>query len=165
MAEGYPVPTGEAVIEIEVKRSRFIGYAAPAATVEAARGFIESVRQRHPDASHHVYAFEVGHGASVTHGMSDDGEPSGTAGRPALVVVENHELGDVVAVVVRYFGGTKLGTGGLVRAYTQAVSVHKLHSNSNTLAAFKESRFPVGSSAKTILGLFTRARARATLCC
>ena len=121
MAEGYPVPTGEAVIEIEVKRSRFIGYAAPAATVEAARGFIESVRQCHPDASHHVYAFEVGHGASVTHGMSDDGEPSGTAGRPALVVVENHELGDVVAVVVRYFGGTKLGTGGLVRAYTQAV--------------------------------------------
>ncbi|MEC9378263.1 MAG: YigZ family protein [Candidatus Latescibacterota bacterium] len=121
MAEGYPVPTGEAVIEIEVKRSRFIGYAAPAATVEAARCFIESMRQRHPDASHHVYAFEVGHGASVTHGVSDDGEPSGTAGRPALVVVENHELGDVVAVVVRYFGGTKLGTGGLVRAYTQAV--------------------------------------------
>ena len=114
MAEGYPVPTGEAVIEIEVKRSRFIGYAAPAATVEAARGFIESVRQRHPDASHHVYAFEVGHGASVTHGMSDDGEPSGTAGRPMLAVVQGADLGDVVVVacgemhsvaVVRTSGG------------------------------------------------------------
>jgi len=118
---GYQVPTAEASVEIAVKRSRFIGLAGPAPTVGAARAFIASVRQRYPDASHHVYAFEVGHGATVTHGMSDDGEPSGTAGRPALVVVEHDELGDVVAVVVRYFGGTKLGTGGLVRAYTQTV--------------------------------------------
>ncbi|MBT4096385.1 MAG: YigZ family protein [Gemmatimonadetes bacterium] len=121
MTVGYQVPTAEASVEIEVKRSRFIGFAASAPTVEAARAFIDSVRRRYPDASHHVYAFEVGHGATITHGMSDDGEPSGTAGRPALVVVEHDELGDVVVVVVRYFGGTKLGTGGLVRAYTQAV--------------------------------------------
>lgn len=120
MSEGYPVPTGDVSIEIEVKRSRFIGMAGPAPTLEAAQDFISAARTRYPDASHHVYAFEVGHGASVTHGMSDDGEPSGTAGRPALVVVEHDELGDVVVVVVRYFGGTKLGTGGLVRAYTQA---------------------------------------------
>lgn len=120
MAEGYPVPTGEVMIEIEMKKSRFIGLAGPAATVEAARAFIDAARARFPEASHHVYAFEVGHGATVTHGMSDDGEPSGTAGRPALTVVDHHELGDVVVVVVRYFGGTKLGTGGLVRAYTQA---------------------------------------------
>ncbi|MBT3345053.1 MAG: YigZ family protein [Gemmatimonadetes bacterium] len=120
MAEGYPVPTAEVSIEIEVKRSRFIGLAGPAPTIEVARAFIDSARERYADASHHVYAFEVGHGASVTHGMSDDGEPSGTAGRPALTVVAHHELGDVIVVIVRYFGGTKLGTGGLVRAYTQA---------------------------------------------
>ena len=78
------------------------------------------MRARHTDASHHVYAFAVGHGASVTHGMSDDGEPSGTAGRPVLAVVQGSGLGDLIVVVVRWFGGTKLGTGGLVRAYTKA---------------------------------------------
>ena len=73
-----------------------------------------------PDASHHVYAFRVGFGNSVVEGMSDDGEPSGTAGPPVLAVLRGTKLGDIVMVIVRYFGGTKLGTGGLVRAYTEA---------------------------------------------
>ncbi len=70
-----------------------------------------------PDASHHVYAYKVGYGASITEGMSDDGEPGGTSGPPALAVLRGADVGDVVLVITRYFGGTKLGTGGLVSAY------------------------------------------------
>ena len=117
---GYPVPTALAEAQVEDRRSRFIAAAGPADTVEAAKAFIDTRRRQYPDASHHVYAFAVGHGATVVHGMSDDGEPSGTAGRPCLAVVQGSGLGDVVVVVTRYFGGTKLGTGGLVRAYTAA---------------------------------------------
>lgn len=113
----YLVPTGESRIELRFKNSRFIGTAGPAATVEEARALVARLRGEFPDASHHVYAFAVGVGASVTHGMSDDGEPSGTAGRPVLAVVQGSGLGDVAVVVTRYFGGTKLGTGGLVKAY------------------------------------------------
>jgi uncharacterized YigZ family protein len=115
---GYPVPARETEVELHFKNSRFIGNVGCAATVEEARGFIAGVRARYPDASHHVYAFAVGYAATVTHGMSDDGEPSGTAGRPTLAVVQGANMGDLVVVTTRYFGGTKLGTGGLVRAYT-----------------------------------------------
>ncbi|MCC7264716.1 MAG: YigZ family protein [Candidatus Latescibacteria bacterium] len=111
------IPAGEARVELRSKNSRFIGSAGPAPSVEAARAFLARLRAEFPDASHHVYAFAVGVGASVTHGMSDDGEPSGTAGRPVLAVVQGSGLGDVMVVVTRYFGGTKLGTGGLVKAY------------------------------------------------
>jgi uncharacterized YigZ family protein len=115
---GYPVPAAEASAELRFQNSRFLGIAGPAGSVEEARSFIRDIRERYPDASHHVYAFAIGYGASLTLGMSDDGEPPGTAGRPVLAVVKGAELGDVVVVVTRYFGGTKLGTGGLVRAYT-----------------------------------------------
>jgi uncharacterized YigZ family protein len=74
-----------------------------------------------PDASHHVYAFRAGYGNSITEGMSDDGEPSGSGGPPMLSVLRGADIGDICAVVTRYFGGTKLGIGGLVRAYTEAV--------------------------------------------
>ena len=116
---GYPVPAAQAEVELRFKNSRFIGTAGMVETVEEARAFIGGVRQRFADASHHVYAFAVGYGGTVTHGMSDAGEPSGTAGRPALAVVKGADLGDVVVVISRYFGGTKLGTGGLVKAYTE----------------------------------------------
>ena len=116
---GYPVPAAQAEVELRFKNSRFIGTAGMAETVEEARAFIGEVRRRFADASHHVYAFAVGYGGTVTHGMSDNGEPSGTAGRPALAVVRGADLGDVVVVISRYFGGTKLGTGGLVKAYTE----------------------------------------------
>jgi uncharacterized YigZ family protein len=88
--------------------------------VEEARDFINGIKAELPGATHHVYAFAVGFGSSVTHGMTDDGEPSGTAGRPTLAVVQGSGLGDVCVVTARFFGGTKLGTGGLVRAYTRA---------------------------------------------
>jgi uncharacterized YigZ family protein len=117
----YPIPAAEARAEIRVVNSRFIASAAPAPSVEAAKAFVERVRAELPNASHHVYAFLVGHGASVTAGMSDAGEPSGTAGRPALAVLRGSGLGDVAVVITRFFGGTLLGTGGLVRAYGDAV--------------------------------------------
>jgi uncharacterized YigZ family protein len=117
----YPIPAGEARAEIEVINSRFIVAAAPAFSVEEARAFIAKIRAEFPDASHHVPAFLIGYGPSVTAHCTDDGEPSGTAGRPALAVLQGSGLGDVVVVVTRYFGGTKLGTGGLVHAYGDAV--------------------------------------------
>jgi uncharacterized YigZ family protein len=121
MSHPYLVPAQETRTEIEVLNSRFIASAAPSTNVEAARAFIAQIKSEFSDASHHVPAFIIGHGASVTSHCHDDGEPSGTAGRPALAVLQGSGLGDVVVVVTRYFGGTKLGTGGLVRAYGDAV--------------------------------------------
>jgi uncharacterized YigZ family protein len=115
------VPFEETEKEILVVNSRFIGSLAPAASVEEARQYIHTVKARYPDASHHVPAFLIGHGQSVIAHCTDDGEPSGTAGRPALAVLQGSGIGDAVVVVTRYFGGTRLGTGGLVRAYGDAV--------------------------------------------
>jgi uncharacterized YigZ family protein len=115
----YSIPASEARIELQVKNSRFIGRAGYTPSVAEAKAFIEKVKAEEPSCTHAVYAFAVGHGTSVTHGVSDAGEPSGTAGRPALAVVKGSGLGDVTVVIVRYFGGTKLGTGGLVKAYTE----------------------------------------------
>ena len=117
----YHIPARETRVELTVVNSRFIASAAPAESVEAAREFISRIRAEFADASHNVPAFVIGHGNSVTTHCSDDGEPSGTAGRPALAVLSGSGLGDIVVVVARYFGGTKLGTGGLVRAYSDAV--------------------------------------------
>lgn len=117
----YPIPAKDARAEITVVNSRFIASAAPAFSVEEARAFIARIRAEFPDASHNVPAFLIGYGASVTAHCTDDGEPSGTAGRPALAVLQGSGLGDVVVVITRYFGGTKLGTGGLVHAYGEAV--------------------------------------------
>ncbi len=114
------IPAGPARTEIRSSNSRFIASAAPSATVEAARAFIAGIRAEMPDASHHVYAYIIGHGATTTLSMTDDGEPPGTAGRPAMAVLKGSGLGDVVLVITRYFGGTLLGTGGLVRAYGDA---------------------------------------------
>ncbi|MGY8822476.1 MAG: YigZ family protein [Candidatus Latescibacterota bacterium] len=116
---GYPIAVGEAEVELRFKNSRFIGSVGSAASIDEAKAFIVTVRARYSDASHHCYAFAAGYGATVTHGMSDDGEPSGTAGSPMLAVVKGGGMGDVVVVATRYFGGTKLGTGGLVKAYTE----------------------------------------------
>jgi uncharacterized YigZ family protein len=115
------IPAREQRTEIRVVNSRFIATIAPVFTVEQAKAFIQRMKSEFGDASHNVPAYVVGHGASVTAHCSDDGEPSGTAGRPALAVLQGSGLGDAAVVVTRYFGGTKLGTGGLVRAYGDAV--------------------------------------------
>ncbi len=116
----YPIPAGVQRVEQVVVNSRFIATAGPAASVAEAQAFIAGIRAEFAGATHNVYAYRVGYGASVIDSCSDDGEPPGTAGRPVLVIVQNSGLGDLVVVVTRYFGGTKLGTGGLVRAYSGA---------------------------------------------
>lgn len=116
----YPIPAVETRAEIEVKRSHFIAIVAPVFSVEEAKAFISRIKQEFKDATHHVPAYQVGYGKSVIAHSSDDGEPSGTAGRPLLTVLQGSGLGDVAIVVVRYYGGAKLGTGGLVRAYSDA---------------------------------------------
>ena len=121
MVSRYPIPAKTIRTEIRVSNSRFIVTAAPAFSVAEARDFIKGIKVEFKDASHNVPAFLIGHGPSVTAHCSDDGEPSGTAGRPMLAVLQGSGLGDIVVVVTRYFGGTKLGTGGLVRAYGDAV--------------------------------------------
>ncbi|MCP4400895.1 MAG: YigZ family protein [bacterium] len=120
MAQRYPIPAEKTRTELIIKRSRFIATAAYAGTIEAARAFIQQIRDEMPDATHHVYAFRVGYGSSVNEGLSDDGEPSGTSGKPTMAVLRGADLGDAVLVITRYYGGTKLGTGGLVRAYSSS---------------------------------------------
>lgn len=117
----YLIPAKQTRVEIIVVNSRFIATAAPVFSVDAAKAFVARMRAEFADASHNVPAYVVGHGNSVIAHCNDDGEPSGTAGRPALAVLQGSGLGDVAVVVTRYFGGTKLGTGGLVRAYSEAV--------------------------------------------
>jgi uncharacterized YigZ family protein len=117
----YLIPARETRVEIRVVNSRFIATVAPAFTVDEANAFVARIKREFSDASHNVSAYLIGHGATVTAHCRDDGEPAGTAGRPALAVLRGSGLGDVAVVVTRYFGGTKLGTGGLVRAYGDAV--------------------------------------------
>jgi uncharacterized YigZ family protein len=104
--------------ELDIRKSRFIAYAIPVADRDAAMDELRRLREAHPTATHVCWALLAG-GQS---GMSDDGEPSGTAGRPILEVLRHHDLDGVLAAVVRYYGGVKLGAGGLVRAYTDAIA-------------------------------------------
>lgn len=124
MEQAYVRPAAELVThEFEVKRSRFIGWVARATTEEEARAVIAAAREEYPDARHHCSAFIVHQdGAQPIERSSDDGEPSGTAGKPMLEVLKGSGMQDVVAVAIRYFGGIKLGTGGLVSAYTESVA-------------------------------------------
>ncbi len=108
-------------IEIEIKKSRFICYLKRVRTEEDARDFITSIKKEHHKANHNCSAFILGERAEIKR-SSDDGEPSGTAGVPMLTVLENHELTNLAVVVTRYFGGIKLGVGGLIRAYAGAVA-------------------------------------------
>lgn len=120
----YQVPARPVRAELEVKRSRFIADIARASSADAARAFVAKIREAFPDATHHCWAFQAGPpGDTRAIGCSDDGEPHGTAGRPMLNVLLHAPVGEVVAVVTRYFGGTKLGTGGLARAYSDAVKL------------------------------------------
>jgi uncharacterized YigZ family protein len=121
MSKRYSIPARETRAEIRVVNSRFTATLAPVFSVDEARAFIARVREEFADATHNVPAYVIGHGASVIAHCNDDGEPWGTAGRPALAVLQGSGLGDAAVVISRYFGGTKLGTGGLVRAYGDAV--------------------------------------------
>lgn len=122
MEQLRPARGAAVVTEVEARRSRFITWLRRADDESAARAVVAEARAAHPAARHHCSAFIVGApGGTATERSSDDGEPAGTAGMPMLEVLRGAGLTDVCAVVIRYFGGTKLGTGGLVRAYSDAV--------------------------------------------
>ena len=119
--ESYRTVVNESSDEFTERRSRFIGYVKPVQTEEDAVSFINEIRAKHWDATHNVYAYSLRQ--SGIHRYSDDGEPQGTAGIPTLDVLRKSGVTDVIAVVTRYFGGVLLGAGGLVRAYSHAVSL------------------------------------------
>lgn len=117
----YPIPTNTHRVETTVVDSRFIATGTYAPTIAQAEAFVASMRAEFSDATHNCIAYRIGYGPSAAERASDDGEPSGTAGRPMLAVLQGSNIGDIAVVVTRYFGGTKLGSGGLVRAYSGAV--------------------------------------------
>lgn len=109
----------EATVELHISKSRFIAYAKPVETEIEATTFIEHIKKKHWDATHNVPVYVLGEHFNIQR-YSDDGEPSGTAGVPVLDLIKKEGLTNLICVVTRYFGGVKLGTGGLVRAYTQS---------------------------------------------
>ncbi|MBU2894634.1 YigZ family protein [Colwellia sp. D2M02] len=122
MTKSYLIATNDVEDELIVSRSRFICYLRPCTSIAQAKSMLKELQQLHPQASHHCHAFLTkAADNSQGYGFSDDGEPSGTAGKPMLSVLQGGGIGEVCAVVVRYFGGTKLGTGGLQRAYGGSV--------------------------------------------
>ena len=123
MSKTYSVPLTEIRRELVVVNSRFISTLAPAFSIDEARAFMARIKHEFADASHNVPVYIIGGGNTVTEYFSDDGEPSGTSGKPALAVMRGSGLGDAVLVITRYFGGTLLGTGGLVKAYTESAQL------------------------------------------
>ena len=119
MTQSYITIAGRACEELTIHKSRFIGYAAPCLTEEQALSFLHEIREEHKSATHHCYAYIIGENANVMR-YSDNGEPAGTAGLPIMDVMRKKNIVNCCIVVVRYFGGVLLGTGGLVRAYTQS---------------------------------------------
>ena len=129
-SSSYPIPIGTVTEEQLINKSRFIAVVGHADGIEAAMSFIDNVKDTHPRAHHNTYAFIAGSPlSSPPIGFSDDGEVSGTAGKPILSILQHKGIGEIAAVVTRYYGGTKLGTGGLVRAYsgTLMLALDKLH--------------------------------------
>ncbi|SFL38971.1 uncharacterized protein, YigZ family [Halogranum rubrum] len=131
MTEAYRTVADRAEASFEVQGSEFIGYVAPADTVAEAEAFVDEIRALHPDATHNVPAYRVPAGEAsskrapgdvmLREYQSDDGEPTGSSGKPALNVLVQQDIRNVVVVVTRYYGGTNLGVGGLARAYSRAV--------------------------------------------
>jgi uncharacterized YigZ family protein len=124
MADRYPIPAAFHRVEQTIKRSRFMASLAHAPDMDAARAFVAAIKEEFPEATHNCWAFNAGPpGDTACVGLSDDGEPSGTAGKPMLNVLLHSGVGETAVVVTRWFGGTKLGTGGLVRAYAGLVNL------------------------------------------
>lgn len=122
MSTRYPVPAGRHEVEQVIDRSRFRCTIERVRTTEEAQAFVKAMQATYPEATHNCWAYVVGPPGSTDRiGMSDDGEPHGTAGRPMLTVLSHSGIGEIAAVVTRWYGGIKLGTGGLVKAYGGAV--------------------------------------------
>lgn len=145
--------------ELEVRHSRFIGYALPCADEETAAARIAELRSEHPRATHHVYAWRLHDPRShkLTHRFDDDGEPGGTAGRPVLAALEARGAVDALCVVVRYFGGVKLGAGRLTRSYGQAAALALQAAELRPLIAYVMVRISVPfASLSTVEALLAR---------
>ena len=119
MTDQYITLSSVSCEEIIINKRRYIGYACPCSSEDEAISFLQKIREEHKTASHHCYAYIVGENSGIMR-YSDDGEPGGTAGLPIIEVLKNKHIVNACVVVVRYFGGVLLGTGGLVRAYTQS---------------------------------------------
>jgi len=121
MNELYRLPEGHARVSVEVKKSAFHAFATEVKNKDAATSVLMAEKQRYPAARHHCWAYVIGQPQQPEHAsMSDDGEPSGTAGKPILNIIQHHNIGNTMIVVSRYFGGIKLGASGLIRAYAGA---------------------------------------------
>ncbi|NJE02972.1 YigZ family protein [Thermococcus sp. MV11] len=138
---GYRTLKGIGTAELVVRKSVFIGYASPADTEEDARAFIAKIKAHHSDATHNVSAYLINDGKNFAVRYDDDGEPKGSAGKPVLKVIQNKGLSNVVIVVTRYFGGIKLGYGGLVKAYSDAASL--AIENAGIIEIYEMERFQV----------------------
>ena len=142
MIKSYQIAVNKVERQTLVNRSRFICYLYPCKTIEEAKSYLKQLQLEHPQASHHCHAFLTkAADNSLGYGYSDDGEPSGTAGKPMLAVLSGGGIGEVCAIVVRYFGGTKLGTGGLQRAYSDSV---------RQALVFLQSKTKIAMAAKTL---------------
>jgi len=142
VTKSYLIAVNDVEDESIVNRSRFICYLRPCASIAQAKAMVKELQKLHPNASHHCYAFLTkAADDSQGYGFADDGEPSGTAGRPMLSVLQGAGIGQVCAVVIRYFGGTKLGTGGLQRAYGGSV---------RQALAFLQSKIKIAMVRKTL---------------
>ncbi|QZA89315.1 IMPACT family protein [Salinarchaeum sp. IM2453] len=122
MTDSYRTITSQGQASFEIQGSEFIGYVAPVQSIDAAESFISAIRGQHPDATHNVPAYRVREGDFLREYENDDNEPSGSAGQPIMNVLQGENLENVAAVVTRYYGGTNLGIGGLVSAYSRAAA-------------------------------------------
>ena len=159
MNNQFKAPASSARTYETIKKSRFIATVQRASSVEEAKNFIEKIKKEFPNATHNCWAYQAGApGTSTLAGKSDDGEPHSTAGKPMLNILINSQIGEIAAVVTRYFGGVKLGTGGLIRAYSgvlkKALAVLKVKKKIITVDIIFTVKYNDITSVKHILGLF-----------
>jgi len=139
LTDCYQIPVGDLIFEEEVKHSRFISFLFHCPSVDVMKCVLTDIKLKYPGASHYCYAFVAAEpGNYVAIGSSDDGEPAGSAGRPMLASLQGSNIGEIGAIVVRYFGGTKLGVGGLIRAYSSGIK----QSLAQLETALKQIRYP-----------------------
>ncbi|HOT98333.1 MAG TPA: YigZ family protein [bacterium] len=142
--DSYKTIAGAAEAALKIKGSRFLGFAAPISGRQEAEAFLDELRRRYFDATHHCYAWRLGDSAGENSRFSDDGEPPGTAGKPLLQAITGRDLTNLIVVVVRYFGGTKLGVGGLVHAYSDCAARVLDACTVQTIWRTRSCRFTVG---------------------
>jgi len=157
----YIAINGVSKSEIYIKKSRFIGLSTSADTEQDAYKFIESIKREYSDATHVCYAFSVGFGSRQILRSSDSGEPANSAGKPILSVIESSNINNIVCVVIRYFGGIKLGIGGLIRAYSQAAKESIRNASTTVCVSLTNLRIEIPyDHIGTIINLVNRFRGK-----